>query len=92
MSVLLKDYKSWLSKIKRSPRARYLVCFHCPDCHKAIHTLKPMRGSTWDSMSACPYCDALFFKRVDSKGAVSIERPDAPVPPTVNVTLQGGAA
>lgn len=38
-----------------------------PCCGKPLTTQAPIRGETWDSLTACPYCDGLFMKVVTAE-------------------------
>lgn len=42
-----------------------ILRFPCPACGTEIETLAAPRGETWDSLSVCPECDAMFMKVVN---------------------------
>lgn len=73
-AATLRKHQACIAAAKA--RGARIAAFKCPDCAKAIETLRPPRGDTWDSMSTCPHCDALFHKSLRHKGPVTITRLD----------------
>lgn len=49
-----------------------ILSFPCPACSCENQTLQANKGETWDSLSFCPECDAMFLKIVSDTAVVTL--------------------
>lgn len=46
-----------------------MLSLECPHCEESILTAPAPIGAVWDSLSACPHCEGLYFKVVTDRTA-----------------------
>lgn len=63
MGELLKqDYRVFISRCRANGAP--LLRFKCPQCNRDIETLAATQGDEWNSISICPFCNAIYMKVV----------------------------
>ncbi|HFX1466303.1 TPA: hypothetical protein ACID2X_005189 [Pseudomonas aeruginosa] len=60
MQTLMQRYTEYNDRLK-AQGVRFLASA-CPKCGGEIETERATRGQTWDTLSTCPHCEALFMK------------------------------
>lgn len=68
METLLDRYTAYNERLKA--QGLKFLSFDCPKCGEGIETQRATRGDTWDTLSTCPHCEALFMKITTHKKAV----------------------
>lgn len=68
MATLKQKHDEFIARLKA--QGTKILEFKCPACGKKIETQAAPKGDTWDSLSNCPHCEALYMKIVTNKKAV----------------------
>lgn len=69
---LLKSYLKFIARCEA--KGYVLAAYNCPKCGQLTHTTQPAeQGRSWDSLTACPYCNELYLKTVYAGGRVRID-------------------
>ncbi|CAI8959982.1 Small CPxCG-related zinc finger protein [Pseudomonas soli] len=61
--TLLERYTEYNNRLKS--QGIKFVEFACPGCRGNLETRPAPRGEKWDTLSECPFCNALFLKITD---------------------------
>jgi uncharacterized Zn finger protein (UPF0148 family) len=67
MISLKQRYTEYNDRLKAS--GARMLSFNCPACSQSIETQAATKGDTWDTLSTCPHCEALFMKITTYKTA-----------------------
>lgn len=59
MTSLMQRYTEYNDRLKAAGVEMY--SYPCPACEGVIEARRPPKGETWDSMTECPHCKALFM-------------------------------
>lgn len=66
-ALLLFANKAFMRRVPKNKRVP-ITCPHCSESHQG---LKPADGE-YTSITTCPHCDLMFFKRVAANGDVEV--------------------
>lgn len=55
-----RQYTEYLEKLHNL--GKRTTAYNCPSCNGEIQTQIAPKGDKWDTLSACPHCDALHMK------------------------------
>lgn len=58
--TLLQRYTEYNNRLKS--QGITFIEFACPGCRQTLEARPAPRGEQWDTLSQCPYCEALFMK------------------------------
>lgn len=68
MAALLERHNEYIAAAEA--KGSNVLALNCPICEQSIKTLAPEeQGDTWDSLSQCPRCEAMYMKVVTSEKA-----------------------
>lgn len=58
--TLMESYTEYNERLKA--QGVKMLAYRCPKCGSEIETQRATRGETWDMLSTCPHCEALYMK------------------------------
>lgn len=68
-----QQYQAFIARVKE--RGGKVLMFSCPHCHEDIETLAAPPGEVWDSITTCPFCDAMFVKYATHHSVTTVAMP-----------------
>lgn len=74
-ATLMQRYTEYNNRLKA--QGIEMVAFDCPACKLSIETQPAPKGDVWDTLSECPYCNAMYMKFTEGQTAYGLI-PNAP--------------
>lgn len=70
MKTLKQRHEEYIARLKA--KGRKTLTFVAPCCGETIEDIAAGEGETWDTLSTCPHCGALYMKVTTSAEIVGM--------------------
>ena len=68
-----QQYQEFITRVKE--RGGKVLTFSCPHCQEGIETPVAPQCDVWDSITTCPFCEAMFVKYVTHNSVTTVAMP-----------------